>query len=250
MKSVRSSLKRIPIVGPALHGLYLNAFRNEGEILEIKAGHLKGQKWIRFNRTYNDGYVRGDHELPLQNALAAELKPGMTFYDVGANGGFFTLFGATMVGPSGKVVAFEPHKLTMAQLLKQVSINGLSCVHTVEAAVCENIGTAEFSDDTYSDMASLAGAASAARTVTVKTTTLDHETLCRDLKPDVLKIDVEGAEIDALHGMLKTIEKYRPTLLVELHSDDIGRRYHSLMQSLSYETASVSGDRFVISKPR
>ena len=53
-------------------------------------------------------FATGMAERPLQSALQRELRPGATFFDIGANVGFVTLIAARLVGPSGRVVAFEP----------------------------------------------------------------------------------------------------------------------------------------------
>src|SRR5437016_1666098 len=204
LRALRETIKRAPVVGPALYGLYLKTRYNEGEILAIHGGELGGKKWVRFMRTHNDAYVRGDYEPTVQSALKKFLRSGMPFYDVGANAGFFTLLGATLVGPKGNVVSFEPHPETASQLRKQISVNRLNNVEVIEAAICDKIGTAEFSDDTVAVMASLTTSASGHRTIKVKTATLDS-IVAKHSPPDLLKIDIEGTEIDALRGARKLI---------------------------------------------
>jgi FkbM family methyltransferase len=256
LKAMRETIKRAPIVGPALYGLYMKARYNEGETLEIQDGALSGKKWVRFMRTHNDAYVRGDYEPTVQSAITKFLHPGMTFYDVGANAGFLTLLGAARVGPKGSVVSFEPHPETAAELRRQISANHLTNVEVIEAAICDRVGTAEFSDDTVAVMASLTSSASGHRTIKVKTETLDSIVANRAL-PDLLKIDIEGAEIDALRGASKLISQKRPVLLVELHSPEIAAQYDSLMKEFGYKTSAAdggeisagdSGERFVVSE--
>jgi FkbM family methyltransferase len=257
LRVIRETVKRMPIVGPALYNFYLKTTKNEGEVLSIEKGRLQGKRWIRFMRTHNDEYVRGDYEPEVQAAIERRLRPGMTFYDVGANAGFFSLLGSVIVGPAGTVIAFEPHPETAAQLLKQISENGASNVEVVEAAICDKVGIAEFSDDTFAVMASLVGSDSGTKTIKVKTTNLDQ--LIDDKKlPDVMKIDVEGAEIEALRGAEKMIRKKRPILLVELHSPEIAAEYDLLMKDFNYRTSTLEGEviqagqgdyRFVISDP-
>jgi FkbM family methyltransferase len=257
LKALREKIKRVPVAGPAVYRLYLKARHNEGEVLKINGGRLAGRDWVRFMRTHNDEYVRGDYEPAIQSAIEQRLRPGMTFYDVGANAGFFSLLGATLVGPKGKVVSFEPHPETAAQLRRQMSANCCNNVEVIEAAVCDKIGTAQFADDTIAVMASLGGANSASRTITVQTTTLDNLVQYRP-SPDLLKIDVEGAEIETLLGAEKLILHKRPILLVELHSTDIAAQYNHLMKKFRYKTSSLdggpisaneNGERFVVSEP-
>jgi FkbM family methyltransferase len=255
--SIRERAKRIPVIGPLLYHCYLKFFFGEGKILTIKEGLLSGKAWIRFMRTSSEAYIIGNYEAPVQAALAKYLRPNMVFYDVGANGGFFSLLGATLVGPNGKVVAFEPHPTTAKQLKKQMHINNMQHVDVVVAAVSDKVGTAKLSDDTSSDMLSLVNAHKSKRTIKVKTTTIDQETKSRPL-PDLLKIDVEGAEIDVLRGAHQLICAKRPILLVEIHSPEIAIQYDELIAKFGYETqdlagnkisAAKSGVRFVVSHP-
>jgi FkbM family methyltransferase len=213
-RNLREKIKRAPFIGPVLHAAYLRIFYNEGGILEISGGTLRGKKWIRFMRTHNDEYVRGDYEPGVQAALRLYLKPGMTFFDIGANAGFFSLLGATIVGSSGKVFAFEPHPKTSSQLRQQIAINGMANINIVMAAVSSEVGVAKLSDDTVSVMASLAGAASASSTISVKTTTLDHE-LNFLPAPNVIKIDAEGAEEDILIGSATVLRQCKPVIIFE-----------------------------------
>jgi FkbM family methyltransferase len=257
LKLLRNTIKRAPVVGPALHNMYLKARYNEGEVLTIKNGALGGKRWVRFMRTHNDEYVRGDYEQPIQEAVARRLSPGMIFCDVGANAGFFSLLGAAIVGSKGAVISFEPHPETANQLRQQMAVNGCNNVEIIEAAVCDKVGNAEFSDDTVAVMASLTQIGGGRRTITVKTETLDSAFRLRPA-PDLIKIDVEGAEIDALRGGEQLIHRKKPVLLVEIHSPELAMEYDAVMKRFNYRTlslegnvisAGISGERFVVSEP-
>lgn len=254
LRGFREQVKVLPVVGPYLHDLYLRGFKNEGEKLRVKDGPLSGRVWVRFMHTHNDEYVAGSYEKPIQEALAKHLRPGMVFYDVGANGGFFTLLGAELVGPSGAVVAFEPHPQTARCCREQIAANSFKNATVVMAAVSDKIGVHQFSDYGASVMASLTDDIDS-KTITVATTTLDHE-LSRHPAPDVLKIDIEGSEIDALRGAAALISKKKPVLLVEVHSQELATQYDELMSQYGYQTFSLkgemisvarSGERFVVS---
>lgn len=85
----------------------------------------------------NPGYLLGTADHQEQMWLADHLKPGQTFYDIGANIGFFTLVGAKLVGARGAVVAFEPLPENVRQLERNVAINQLGNVRVVAAAVAD-----------------------------------------------------------------------------------------------------------------
>jgi len=257
-RSVREQVKRIPFVGPLIYNFYLKLFYDEGKVEIISGGILKGKSWIRFLRTTFPECLTGNYEASVQAALAKHLKDGMVFYDVGANSGFFSLLGSTLVGPTGRVVAFEPHPITAVQLKAQMQINRASNVDVVVAAVSDKCGTAQFSDDLSADMLSLIGADQSMRSITVRTTTIDKEANERP-EPDVLKLDVEGAEIDALKGAEQFIRTKKPVLLVEVHSAEIAVQYDRLMTEFGYQTHDLSGksilvaqsgERFVVSTPK
>ncbi len=137
------------------------------------------------------------------------LKPGMTFIDAGANVGFFTLLGAKAVGPAGKVYAFEPEPHTFSFLSRNVILNGLYWVKAENRALSDKTGKAPLftSNDAnvigghtlLSTPQRLAGPS-----VEVETITLD-DFLKDDNHVDVMKIDVEGAELYILDGMKKVI---------------------------------------------
>ncbi|MBX7246996.1 MAG: FkbM family methyltransferase, partial [Candidatus Sumerlaeaceae bacterium] len=126
--------------------------------------------WRRHHR-YVNGYWVGVYELPLQETIHRELRPGQTFFDIGANAGFFTLVAALTVGPSGKCVAFEPLPENAESVREQVELNGLAHCHLVQEAVTNRSGLADFSFDTVGD--SQAHIGSSGNSIQVRATTLD-----------------------------------------------------------------------------
>ena len=166
----------------------------------------------------NPGYAIGNNELPVQEALHTLLSPGDVCFDVGANVGFFTLLAARSVGPEGRVVAFEPGPDNLTTLRKNVAQNDASQVMISPCAVSNTDGTDQLLLAEYSGGHSLVTQSiEAAGSMTVNTVTLD--TFVRDhhaRQPDVVKIDVEGAELAVLEGMRMLLDERRPTLVLEL----------------------------------
>ena len=242
-----SSLKNLPFVGPLIYAAYLRAYCREGELLTIKSGRLSDRRWVRIMRTFNLAYANGDHETPVQEATCSTLENGHIFYDVGANAGFFTLLGSVLVGPTGKVFSYEPHPKTAKALLAQMRANDASNVVVRTMALSDRKGTARLADDTDSDMANLTDD-SRRRAISVGVSTLDDEARLNGT-PDVIKIDVEGAELAVLAGGMKTLASRRPILLVELHSSDLARRVDALLSSLQYELTEIGSERFIMATP-
>jgi FkbM family methyltransferase len=149
--------------------------------------------------------MKGHWESHVEVVLAGLLRPGMRFCDVGANFGYFTLLAGAMVGPAGRVDAFEPNPGMMRKLRRTIAINGLGGVVALhEAAVADHAGEAvlRFVPE-FSGSGGIVGAGSfagfAEQAVTVRTLRLD-DALADAPALDVLKLDAEGAEPMILAG--------------------------------------------------
>jgi FkbM family methyltransferase len=125
------------------------------------------------------------------------LRPGDNAIDAGANIGIYTLYLASLVGPTGTVLAFEPDKTCAARLRENVEINRLQNVTVRQAAISDFKGTAEFNE--AADAAgSFAELRPSKRTQTVQVVMLKDE--IGATKYTFGKMDVEGAEPKALLG--------------------------------------------------
>ena len=173
-------------------------------------------------------FFHGYFEEDLCNMFIAYIKPDMTFIDIGAHFGFFTLFGAELVGESGRVHAFEATPETFhvlecnAKRKKNIIVNNL--------AVFSRQDLLEFNDfgREYSAYNSLHGPLLEKeeakkiipRKITVKATSVDEYVRNTNIKPGFIKIDAECAEYEILKGMQETIKKYRPLITTEVGDMD------------------------------
>ena len=155
-------------------------------------------------------------------AFRASVRPGDVVLDVGANLGAYTLLFGLWAGPGGRVYAFEPAPLPFAGLTAHVTLNGLSDrVTTLQQAVTSLDGTADFIADGADGANRLTSGqhTTGAAVVQVAATTIDS--FCRrvGVTPHVIKIDAEGAELDALRGARETIRAAGTglRLFVEMH---------------------------------
>jgi FkbM family methyltransferase len=141
--------------------------------------------WVRRHATW---------EADLLRLLDAEVRPGMTVVDVGANVGFHTVVLSKLVGDDGRVHAFEPYPVTVEILRANLWRHG--CLNTTlyESAVTDFGGHARIEVDPEG----ASGAHLAATGVEVRATTLDETLGIASI--DVLKVDVEGAEPLVLRG--------------------------------------------------
>ncbi len=165
-------------------------------------------------------YAEGINERPVQEALARVLKPGDTFLDIGANVGFFSLLAARLVGPGGRVVAFEAVGEIAACAEHNATLNGFAQITVRPVAVGESMGRAVLRRTTHPGGATLADDAQADEvtgTEDVEVVAIDTLVANGSLPvPDLVKIDVEGHELPVLLGMEDVLRTHRPILLVEL----------------------------------
>jgi FkbM family methyltransferase len=146
----------------------------------------------------------GGLEAGTRRVLKALIEPGMGVADVGANVGLLTLSCATSVGPSGRVHAFEPDDGPRAHLAKTLKLNGLHWVDVHACAVGAENGRRRFHVSPIIGHSSLyplpVDEIDASRDIEVVVARLD-DVIAPGHRLDVVKIDVEGAELDVLDGM-------------------------------------------------
>jgi FkbM family methyltransferase len=163
-----------------------------------------------------------DYEAQTAAFLAEHIQPGMTCFDVGANVGAYVLQLAHWSGPAGKIVAFEPNTGAREVLARHITWNGLSArVTVVPSAVSSAPGESVLYAEGADGMSRLAeasrGLRAAAVELIVPVTSLDTWCAANHLWPDVLLLDIEGFEIEALRGAREAIAKTRPIIAVEMH---------------------------------
>jgi FkbM family methyltransferase len=160
----------------------------------------------------------GDYEPGVTRLFDRLIESGMVVVDVGAHIGYYTLLAAKKVGPTGKVYAFEPAPSNYALLVKNIALNGYQNIVPVPKAVSNTQGTITFflhpDSVTHSLHRETLGRGKTA--ITVETTTLDHFFEEQGWPAvHLVKMDIEGAELAALEGMTKLIERNRVCLILE-----------------------------------
>lgn len=169
-------------------------------------------------------YWRGSYSRDGLRLFAELLHDGMVFVDVGANQGEFTLFAAKRLH-HGRVLAFEPNREIHRRLMRNLEANGFRNV-TVRRLGLWSEPTrrplydqqARFADGSvHEGLATVfPNPSRSSRVDEIECTTLDAVVAEEGIeRVDVIKIDVEGAELGVLQGARKTLERDRPTLLIE-----------------------------------
>lgn len=165
-------------------------------------------------------YVCRDFERDVRLEIMKRLKPGDTFLDIGANVGFFSLCASRRVGEKGAVYAFEPAPETRKSLNRNLELNGVRNVITVPVALSDSMGSGELflNAKHNSGAASLHQSPDSGGAVEVKLDTYDNFAEKNGLPvPALVKIDVEGAEMNVLRGMRELLSRPdRPPIILEV----------------------------------
>ena len=190
-----------------------------------------------FNR--NDLVVGRSMELygewcePELQILDQIIQPGAVVLDIGANIGTHTIPFARKVGDAGRVYAFEPQRLIFQTLCANVALNALRNVLTYHAGVSNVPGTMHLPVIDPRQPYNFGGVALQEH---LKGEQLAVITIDELKVPtcQLIKIDVEGAEVSVLEGARKTIEQHRPVLFVENNTQDRSSSVIAAVQSLDY----------------
>ncbi len=198
----------------------------------IQNGELKGREVFVANNSPIDEMFENIHD----DFMYKYISKDQVVFDIGGHIGSNAMFFAQIVGESGKVLSFEPNPFNVAAFEKNLERNpDLKVrIQICNLALSDKKGEEEFlftdnveggtssgsfieNADTIwpkKDYEEKAGF----KKMQVKTDTLDNFIAEKNIRPDVLKIDVEGAEYLVLEGAQKTIAETRPLLLIEIHS--------------------------------
>lgn len=160
-----------------------------------------------------------DHKLMLEKIL----KPGMVVFDIGANIGYYPLMELGLIGKTGKLLAIEPSPSNVELLKKNLALNGYHDTEVISGAVSDDNGTNTFYLSEFSNLNTFHPTGTGEKfvsgeTISVKTYTVP--TLAENYgKPDLIRMDVEGHEVEVINGMIEEIVSgtIRPMIIFETH---------------------------------
>lgn len=186
----------------------------------------------------------GIYELHVQRIVTDALEPGDVFFDVGAHRGYFSLLAARHVGEDGGVCAFEPLPENVERARALWARNGVSGCRLVPRAVGRSTGTRRFfrcpSDDRRG---SLAGRQDSG-TFPVETIRLDDFVASTGVRPALVKVDVEGAEVEVLAGSASLLAAPRPPVwIVEVHDPTRERQVRGMLEDAGYRVRVLPSPR-------
>jgi FkbM family methyltransferase len=193
--------------------------------------------WIQRNMYF------GSYEQPQTSRILSHLRPGMTFVDVGANVGYYTALASSIVG-AGRVISYEPNPYAFQRLAGWVQASQVKNITPVCAALGGEDGTISIyfadCDNHTTSLVPSVDPNHASETTVVTVTTLDAEAERLGIRHiDVMKIDVDGYELEVFKGSRRLLEEGRiGAILCEFSDKWLG------------EVGSSSGEleRFFVSK--
>jgi FkbM family methyltransferase len=205
---------------------------------------------IKAARMYSVPFT-GTFEAKETEFLRGLVKPGDVCIDVGASFGWFATLFAKLAGEDGQVHAFEPIPDTVAALRRNLEVSGCGNVEVNDLALDDAQGARPI----FVPDAGVSGALRLPRqersfeTFEIRTTRLDDYARERGLKRlDVLKADIEGAELSMLRGAAVTLARFRPVLLLEVQAHSTRLFGHepsdlfAFLETFGYEPHYVDGN--------
>lgn len=183
------------------------------------------------------------HEPLTTRMLFLCIQKGWTIIDVGSNIGYYVLLEARLTGKKGKIIAIEPIPSNFFYLVKNIKLNREKNIIPVNYAISNKNGKIKMIQSSYSNWCSVFTGKvpeilknKEYKIIDVPVATLDS--LVKQLKlrnVNLIRMDIEGHEYQALEGARKVVKKYHPDLLIEIHTKYLENKTEKLLQFLKNE---------------
>ena len=220
------------------------------KFLPVMAGPLKGWLWST-SSSYD--YILGQYEEPeTMRLFLSWLKPDAVFYDIGSNVGFHALTASRII-QTGKIYAFEPMPAVRAVFEKHMGLNTKHMINNniflSPMAIANEEKEVEFSNDAcHSDGNTYISESyvftGTANKIKVQCHSIDGLIRQGYETPDIIKIDVEGAEYDVLKGAEETLKNCKPNILLathDCHLPGVQKKCVQFLEELGYRLTHTGG---------
>jgi len=195
----------------------------------------------------NELYFFKCHEPLVTKLLSNELRKGMNCLDVGSNIGYYVLLEAQIVGKNGSIISIEPSSQNFIALKENVKLQNFSNVKVFQFACGDRNGTINFLTTERSNWSRIdekcfeffpSTKIVGSEKIQVKKLDSFMEQIDLD-KLDLIRMDVDGYEYKILDGMIQTLKKFKPTIIIETHLANMGlsntKKFLQKLNDLSYE---------------
>jgi FkbM family methyltransferase len=192
----------------------------------------------------------------LEDFLVKYLCDGMVYFDVGANNGYYYSFKVATRCKGCKVYCFEPDRMILHHLTRNIAYNRLDNIEVVSQALSNYVGKARMTSRLGASNFLLVNGSHSVPAVEVECTTMDDFVSRNDIpRVDFVKVDVEGGEYNLLKGGYSTLRKMTPVMVLELN-DVLLRRSGastqvvlSLLEELGYRCFRIKGSNDALAVP-
>jgi FkbM family methyltransferase len=190
-----------------------------------------------------------------------ECKGKKCVLDLGAHIGLVSMPSSAVLAPEGRIYSFEPAGENLKYLKYHIQINGIKNIEAVDCLVgsCEKDEVPFFEESDYGGLNSTANVNSMVDDSRLFTKSLKRQVsidfFCknRDIHPEIIKIDVEGAEIDVLEGALNTLKTDKPVIFLSYHPKHIASlnrseaEYRAILEKIDYSCMDIITGKEAIS---
>ena len=201
----------------------------------ILVGPLRGCCWSLGSRGKLARIFLGTYEPRVTSWFLENVSAGDSMFDVGANVGYYTVLAGRIVGDRGQVVAIEPASTNVHNLHNNVRLNQLTNVKIFPGAAGEKNATVRF----HNGAGTGTGHISKEGGTEIPMRRLDDLATAYDVVPTMLKIDVEGAELNVLRGATRLLTDAKPNILLSTHGQAAHERCLRLLCHYGYAAVDV-----------
>ena len=240
----RRWIRHVPLVAGIQRWLLDRFVSGEPFIHKINAGPAKG---LRFEVTLpqDKAIWAGTFEPEFSKVLAEAVQPGDVCYDIGGYRGYMS---GVLALAGARVIVFEPMPDNIVALKTLVTLNPELSLQIRECAVGSIDGEIGFKIMPDPSMGKVSNSAlqsdtTATREISVPVLRLDTLVFADGARaPSLLKIDVEGAEVDVLDGAARTLKQFAPKIFLEAHSSALAEECASRLRSLDYSVRQLESE--------
>jgi FkbM family methyltransferase len=206
-------------------------------VVPVLSGPLRGRRWVAGASVH--GCWLGWYERNTAKEFSRLVSKEAVVWDIGANVGYYSLIAARRA-PLGSVVAFEPLPANVALLRRHLELNQMRNVTVIEAAVSDHEGVGHFEEHANNSRGHLVNRGGLRITLVTMDLYLNRH---QGRAPELIKMDVEGAEFDALLGGRSLLAAYHPTIVLATHSAELHQACCVLLQKLDYAVKTLNFSR-------
>jgi len=212
----------------AVHGFLFQLLWQNKNTIEVQGSKIyvnPDRLPKSFKKTFQSYIISSGWEELTTHMFKKVVKEGDVVVDLGANLGYYTLLAARLVGQKGKVYAFEPEPINYSLLLKNIELNGYDNIVAVQKAVSNLAGKVRlFLDSKDTGAHTIYQHGDQREGVEIESVTLDEFLKDKGYRVDVIKMDIEGAEMAAFTGMERIIrENDKLKIFIEFYFPGIRR---------------------------